>query len=676
MRTYLRGHAGLGKSSRLLGRLTELLSRGVRPDRVLCLAPDVRSAQRMRRAQPLVPTSSITTFAALARRHVALFFPLIARAAGFSDPGREPVFLNVEAAQFLLNQRLAEHLPALDELALQRPRLVGQVLDNVNKAAVSGFPLEELSQRLACAWTGDSRRLRAYDAAQMAALEYRAYLMRHGMLDYALLVDLYRRVLLPHRAYRDYIAMHGQHLVVDNIEEGARPMHELLARLLPECESALLVEDDPGGYRVFLGADRASARRLAVLCDEQIALDDPRIDAPSPAAFGFALAQAVRRSSVAEKVQATAAVSVLPSGRYWISMVDVVAARIRELHAAGVPARDIAVVAPYVEDVLRFELIERLQPAGITVRALRPSRPLFQHPTVRAMLVLAKLARPEWNLRVGVPELARMFACLLADLDGVRAQLLAEHAARISALDRLPEIEDAALWTRVGLRHRQGYRALRTWLEELREPQPLDLWWQTAFTQLLSRDGFGLMGDRDGARAVERLIASARTFRETLQQGGALADVQTEPGLLYVQMVQEGMLPARYDEEPGTDDGVLLATVQAYLTSDEHSRVQFWLDLQSNGWHERIFQPLTHPYVLAHAWPRDARWDDDDEHRESIDRLANIVAGLAYRCSEHVYLAASQLLISGQEGDGWLVRPVQQLLLKRAEEVSREVHGG
>jgi hypothetical protein len=661
-RVYLRGHAGLGKTARLAARLDELLRAGVRPDQIVCFAASAGLQQRMRRAQPFAPSGTITTFPAFARRHVALFFPLIARGAGFADPSREPVFLNVEAAQFLLNLQMAEHMPAFDDLGQQRSKLVSQVLDNVNKAAVGGFALDELSDRLASAWSGDSRRLLAYSAAQRAALEYRAYCLRHGVLDYALLIEVYRGHLLSHPAYRDYLLARSRHVLADNVEEGARPMHELLTMLLPECDSALLVEDDPGGYRVFLGADRASARRLAALCEEQIALPDPRVAQPTPAAFGATLARAVRRTEIAPAAPGTASIEMIVSGRYWISMVDAVAARIGELLATGVPAREIVVLAPYVEDVLRFELLERMREHGVTVRTLRPSRPLFQHPAVRAMLVVARLANPHWGLRTTAPEVARMLTCLLHGLDGVRAQLLADFAAKISALDHLPEIEDAALWTRVGLRHREGYRALRGWLHELREPIPLDLWWQTAFTQVLSREGFGLEGDGDAARAVAQLIASARAFRESLQHSEATLPTQVDMDLLYVQMVQDGMLPARYDEEPGSEDGVLLATVQAVLTSDVHSRFQFWLDLQTSGWHERIFQPLTHPYVLAHHWPKEAHWDDDDEHREAVERLADVVAGLSFRCSERIFLASSQLTISGQDGEGWLIRPLQRML--------------
>jgi len=667
-RLYLRGHAGLGKSARVSERLTALLQAGVRPDRILCLTMGGRAQQRLRRAQPFAPPETITTFPALARRHTALFFPLIAREAGFADPSTEPVFLNVEAAQHLLHACMAPYLPAFDDLGQQRARLVGQILDDVNKSAVSGFPLEELAERLASAWSGESRRLLAYGAAQQAAVDYRRYCLRHGVLDYALLIDVYRRRLLPHPVYRDFLLARSRHVLADNVEEAARPMHELLEVLLPECESALLVEDDPGGYRVFLGADRASARRLAAQCDAQTALVDPRVEEAVPAAFGAALARAVRRASTPEEAEerarAVAAVSMIRSGRYWISMVDAVAEQIGALVREGVAPQEIAVVAPYVEDVLRFELLERLRPLGVRVRSLRPSRPLVQHPMVRAMLALARLANPTWSMPVSTAELARMFTCLFDGLDGVRAQVLAEFAAKISSLDQLPEIEDATVWTRVGLRHRGSYREMRAWLAEEREPLPLDLWWQTAFTQLLSRSEFALGGDPDGARVVARLIASARAFRESVPSDGSAPLAGFEAlDLQYVQMLQDGMLPARYDEEPDSDDGVLLATVQAYLTSDERSRVQFWLDVQTSGWHERIFQPLTHPYVLAHHWPRDARWDDDDEHREAVERLADLVAGLAYRCRERIYLAASQLTISGQEGESWLTRPLQQMLV-------------
>ncbi len=40
---------------------------------------------------------------------------------------------------------------------------------------------------------------------------------------------------------------------------------------------------------------------------------------------------------------------------------------------------------------------------------------------------------------------------------------------------------------------------------------------------------------------------------------------------------------------------------------------QFWLDIGSRGWYERIRQPLTHPFVLSRQWNENQPWTDEAE---------------------------------------------------------------
>ena len=48
--------------------------------------------------------------------------------------------------------------------------------------------------------------------------------------------------------------------------------------------------------------------------------------------------------------------------------------------------------------------------------------------------------------------------------------------------------------------------------------------------------------------------------------------------------------------------------------------VQFWLDVGSSGWYERLDQPLTHPQVLSREM---ARWQTMDVRRRRTDQPAN-----------------------------------------------------
>lgn len=709
---YLVGPPGAGKTSRLIDRLVSLLEQNVRPDRILVLVPQRSQARVFRAALARVQGAhrprgepDIHTIYGLAQQHVSLFFPLIAPAAGFSNPACEPVFINVEAAQHIVDRLTQPRLADFADLKLPRPHLARQIIDNMNKAAVCGFPLDQIAERLSAAWAGDSQRLLSYRRAQDVALAFRRFCLARSLVDFSLLMELFGRHLLPAQSWRDYVAARYRHVLVDNVEENPPVAHDFLRLLLHTCDSALLAEDDPGGYRLFLGADVDSARSLRRRCDEVTRLQDVFIAPPAVVSFASALMaqfdEADRRPAGARPASGHSLPPALGdwpgAARYWTEMMDWVIERIRRLLAGGARPAEIAVLAPFVPDVLRFELEDRLRADGVGVWAVRPSRPLYDHPMARALVTLARLAHPHWQQPVPAGELARALAVLIADLDVARAQLIADAALRAGA-SGLPALEDAALWQRVGAHFQPPYAVLSRWLTDW-QAQPewpqsssLDQFWQQAFSDVLSHPGFAMhAAPRDAILLCDRLIRGARAFREAMQRAGPIvaprsdedADVPgiaprplsasaPDIGLEYVTLLAQGMMSAQdlpapeqaAADLPGAND-ILLAPVYAWLTSDFRARYQFWLDVNSLGWYERIYQPLTHPYVLSRRWQPGApgmAWTEADEHRERQAMLRRLVGGLLYRCSGQVFVASSRLGVSGQEETGPLEAALQRVI--------------
>lgn len=714
-RQYLVGPPGAGKTGRLIDRLVSLLEQNVRPDRVLILAPQQSQTRVFRAALARVQGAhrprgepDIHTIYSLARQHVSLFFPLIAPVAGFGNPAQEPMVINVEAAQYIVGCLVQPRPGDFADLKLPRPRLVRQIIDNMNKAAVCGFPLDQIAERLGAAWVGDAQRLVSYRRAQEVALDFRRFCLAHSLLDFSLLMELFARHLLPARSYQDYIAARYRHVLADNLEENPPVTHDFLRLLLRTCDSALLAEDDPGGYRLFLGADVESARSLRRHCDEVTRLDEVFVASPAIVSFGLALMAQFDEQAGKQTRPRPASDHPLPPAlgdhpgvaRYWTEMVDWVVERIRRLLAGGARPSDIAVLAPFVEDVLRFELEDRLRADGMGVWSARPSRPLYDHPLVRALVALARLAHPHWQQPVPAGELARALASLIADLDVARGQLLADAALRAAA-PGLPPIEDPAVWQRVGVRFQAPYAALCQWLAgwsaqtradpTQAESAPLDRFWQQVFSDVLAHPGFTPHVAPANAAICDRLIRSALAFREAMQRAGPidmmphhedagvpgiaprpLSATMLDPGLEYITILSQGLLGAQYALEreqpapdlPGAND-ILLAPVYTWLTNNFRSRYQFWLDVNSLGWYERIYQPLTHPYVLSRRWKPGApgmAWTEADEHRERQAMLRRLVGGLLYRCSGQVFVASSRLGMSGQEEAGPLERAIRRVI--------------
>jgi hypothetical protein len=102
---------------------------------------------------------------------------------------------------------------------------------------------------------------------------------------------------------------------------------------------------------------------------------------------------------------------------------------------------------------------------------------------------------------------------------------------------------------------------------------------------------------------------------------------------------------------------------------NQPAAVQFWLDVGSNGWWERLFQPLTQPYVLSRTWEVSAAsaghlWTDADDQAANQQAISRLVTGLLRRCRERVYLGSSDLGESGFEQRGPLLKALWKMQLE------------
>ncbi len=75
-------------------------------------------------------------------------------------------------------------------------------------------------------------------------------------------------------------------------------------------------------------------------------------------------------------------------------------------------------------------------------------------------------------------------------------------------------------------------------------------------------------------------------------------------------------------------DAVLIAPAYTFLMRNRAVDYQFWLDIGSSGWWERLYQPLTHPHVMSHNWPPNQPWTDFDEFTTRQANMRRLTLGL------------------------------------------------
>jgi hypothetical protein len=443
------------------------------------------------------------------------------------------------------------------------------------------------------------------------------------------------------------------------------------------------------------------------------------LDQPASAPAGDVSPQAVREALRFEE-----------NLRFYPQMLDWTARQIADLVDAGESPGEIVVLAPFLSDALRYSLMERLARLGVPARSHRPSRALRDEPAARALLTLVALGHPQWKLLPSRFDVAYSLVQAVDELDLVRAQLLSqivyrpkEGVPQLSAWERInPDMRERISYVLGG-----RYDTLRLWLADAQRKgeQPLDHFLSRLFGEILSQRGHGFHDDLDAARVAATLVESVQKFRQGLgfdttptgtatqptdaplspreragvragqptdaplspreragvragqpadaplsprERAGVRAGLERSLGQEYIAMVEDGVLAAQYVGawQESKEDAVLLAPAYTFLMMNRPVDYQFWLDIGSRGWYERLYQPLTHPYVLSRQWDGQRAWGDADEHAASQERLYRLAAGLLRRCRKQVFLGLSELGEQGYEQRGPLLWAFNQVLRQLA----------
>jgi superfamily I DNA/RNA helicase len=682
----LSGSAGTGKTTAAALRLRQMVESGVPGESILVLVPQRSLAahyQSLLNAPDFPPGGqpAILTFNGLTQRIISLFWHLIASAAGFRAAKSPFKFLTIETAQYYLAALVEPLLQQgyFESLTIDANRLYSQILDNLNKSAIVGFPPEETAERLTRAWVGNPAQAIIYQQAQECALKFREFCLANNFLDFSLQLTVFNRQLWPSLICKAYIHNNFRHLIYDNIEEDYPVAHDFVSGLLPTLDSALLIQDSESGFRSFLGADVHSAENLGSQCSGKLVFDNSLVKSPEINDFEHTLRSSILHrnpKSVSEPIGQDA--NSLHAFRFYPEAIEWVINEINTLiHEQGVPAGEIAVLTPYLSDALRFSFAARFEQHHLPFSTYRPSRSLHDDPAVKTVLTLTKLAHPSWEMPLSQQAIRSAFAQAITSCDYARADLLTRTLARytnkswsLNAFNTLkPEMQERITFS-VG----EYYERLREWLANNHEmaANELDHWISRLYGEVLSQPGFGFHDDYDAAAAVSHLIESCRKFR-----GIYLPTSQTSQwraGREYTSVLEKGILAAQsYTTQSlrAASDAVFLGPAFSFLMRNKPVSHQFWLDIGSQGWWARLDQPLTQPYVLSRNWQPGQQWTDNDEYAANQNTLARLTTGLLRRCRQHVYLCNVSVNERGLEERGQLMLALQSIQRARAQQNGR-----
>ncbi|MEH2420835.1 MAG: recombinase family protein [Nostoc sp.] len=607
---------------------------------------------------------------------VILFWPLLINSLNLK--AQFPVRLRPETEQELATKLWR---PQLDEEILRlagvnESRLVRRILDLLQLAAYSGTHCEDIAQILTRGLEENTTNLEPEFLASLL-LDWHNWCLERGLLTYGIITELYSQHLLSDRNYQQHLAKRYQAVLADDVDDYPSVARLLFELLLDQGAVGAFSYNPDGAVRLGLGADPNYLEGLAERCRVEI------LTGPPPESLGEQLTKQMVElvtepmvllslPEIVHSIQTTSRAQLLRQ------TAEVIA---NAIQSRQVQPEQVAIIAPGLDAIARYTLVEILVKQNIQVESLNDQRPLVSSPVIRALLTMLALVYPGLGRLVDRDAVAEMLVVLSrkqqapenstdamnrvsTDIDPVRAGLLADYCF-VPHPDRpnLLPVSAFERWDRIGYAATTAYSEILQWLEEQRSQQELRL--IPSPISLLDRaiqrflwNGSNLPYEQ--LAALRELLETAQHYWEIDTRLRQIAPVETTPHITiieFIQLLRRGTITANpYPVRPigGARKAVTLATIFQYRSSRRSHRWHFWLDAGSPLWAKGGAATLFGaPFFLRDRLGEP--WTAEDEKLAEEQRLRRILADLLSRVSERVYLCHSDLAVNGQEQLGPLL---------------------
>ncbi|MBW4476103.1 MAG: recombinase family protein [Tolypothrix brevis GSE-NOS-MK-07-07A] len=619
---------------------------------------------------------------------IILYWPLLIQSLHLK--AQFPVRLRPETEQELATKLWREHLDEdfLQALGGSEYRVVRRILDLFQLAAYSGVPCEDISQILTKAILPQENTVNL-DPQLLGTLllDWRKWCLDRGLLTYGIITELWCQHLLSDRHYQQHLVKRYQAVLADDVDEYPGVARRLFDFLLDEGAVGAFTYNPDGGVRWGLGADPKYLEELARRCRVEV-LNQPAENnlADTLSAPMVELVTESMLSSLPEVVRSIQTTSRAQLLRLTAEEI------VKAIKTGEVEADQVAIIAPGLDAIARYTLVEILTKQGIFLESLNDQRPLIASPIIRALLTLMAVVYPDLGRLVDRDAIAEMLVVLSKGysgregerekdellfpffsnyyIDPVRAGLIADYCF-VPHIDRPNLLAVTAFdrWDRIGYAATKAYTEILQWIEQQRSQQELRL--IPSPISLLDRaiqrflwNGSNLPYEQ--LAALRELLETAQHYWEIdtrLRQAPLSGDNSLPPSSPsptvgeFIELLRRGTITANpYPMRAvgSASKAVTLATIFQYRASRRSHRWHFWLDAGSPLWSKGGAATLFGaPFFLQQRLGEP--WTAEDDKLSEEQRLQRILADLLYRVSEKVYLCHSELAVNGQEQLGPLL---------------------
>jgi hypothetical protein len=615
---------------------------------------------------------------------VKLFYPLLFQKLDLKAPF--PLRLRPETEQDLATRLWRERLQtATIQTTESEYRLVRRVLDLFQLAGASGISIEAIPDLLEKGLSKEQRQTQlVLHPKEIGALllEWRDWCWQRGLLSYGIIYELYWRYLLPDEQYQNQLFRRYQGIFADDVDDYPAISKNLFDLFLDRQLKATFTYNTDGKIRLGLNADPDYLETISLQCQCETLTQTPEISLAETTA-----------AIVVELVSEPIFLATLPDSITSIQtgsraelLEQTCETIITAVRAGTIEPREIALIAPGLDEIGRYNIMRLLGEAGIEVSPVNEQRPLIASTVVRSLLTLAAFIYPHLGRSIDRDGVAEMLVTLTpTEIDPVRAGMLADASYYVDP-DRpclLALLDSFPRWDRLGYKATQAYENILAWIDKMalesqKKPnfpnflQFIDLATATFFDrshnlsqQLRTLPFVHLQALRELQETAQHYweIEKRLLLNETKEQTAATV-------AQFVQLLRRGTITANpypVGSLKTNTNAVTLGNIFQYRSIRSYHRWQFWLDIASPFWEKGGAATLLGAPLFLKQWSEKV-WEAEDEYNLDRQRLQRILRDLLSRVTEKVFLCHSDLAGNGIEQLGPLITLVhasKELIISR-----------
>lgn len=430
-------------------------------------------------------------------------------------------------------------------------------------------------------------------------------------------LDYLRQTLIFNHVYKhtDYFK-NIKYLLVDDADEMTPVCFDFISYLKPQLKDWIICFDSLGSSRCgYLSAATSIECKLIHLFNEDVQTDK-NIFSQGEIIF----------SNILENKHERLENFTLTSLSKRAEILDFAIEKIQNLFKKNVSARDITIITPLQDDMLRFTLEENLK-HSCNLMFLSGSEKLIDNPLVKASLSILKLMLgieiSEMDLRV-----------ILSDYLGIPLKYCCPIFEGYKKTGGFPHISLEF--------YNEKYQKFLEVFEEVKEKN----------TKLSTKvfDLFYRLVDFADEAKINKFNFFIKQLRDFESVFGAKTVIERADEI--ITQIENSIIA----ENPSTtleigENDLVIATPQKIIDNKISSKYQFWLDVSHSDWVKTDTGPLYNAWVFQADWTKDEYTVEDDIFL-ARQKTARILRKLLLLAEKHIWACSSLFDPSGVENLG------------------------